>query len=378
MKKVFRTVAALAAAAAVATCFTGCGSSNYAKDNKTFLIGSTGPLTGENSSYGISVKQGAELAIKVINEELGGLNGIDFSFEMIDDKCTEVDAKNGFNTLYEKGMQASIGSVTSGACASFAAEAYTNKTFMITPSASNETVIAEDNAFRVCFGDDQQGVLAAETLAEKYSDIGAIYDSSDTYSSDLFKAFKTKLAELGKTVKEQSFTSETNKDFSTQVEALKDCDVIFVPTYYEEASLIIKACMAKGCNSDIFGCDGFDGIDKMFTDSDTVTNSVKYITPFDASSTDEKVSTFVTKYKEAYGSTPDQFAADGYDAVMSIYEAMKAADVKDVTISAADLCEILKTQFTSDSFTYTGVTGTMSWDASGTCEKSAQIVTFSK
>ncbi len=378
MKKFFKVAAVLSAAAAVMTGFTGCGSTNYAKDNTTFFIGGTGPLTGENSSYGISVKQGAELAIKVINEELGGLNGIKFSFEMIDDKCTEVDAKNGFNTLYEKGMQASIGSVTSGACASFAAEAFTNNVFLLTPSASNESVITEDNAFRVCFGDDQQGVLAAETLGEKYSNIGAIYDSSDTYSSDLFKAFKKKLGEMGKTFKEQSFTSDTAKDFSTQVEALKDCDVIFLPIYYQAASLIIKTCASKGCAADIFGCDGFDGIDKMFSESDTLSNSVKYITPFDAASSDEKVAKFVEKYKKAYNALPDQFAADGYDAVMAIYEAMKAADVKDVKISAADLCGLLKEKFASGSFKYSGVTGDMTWNAGGSCNKSAQIVNFTK
>lgn len=378
MKKFFKAAAVLSAATFVATCFAGCNSGDYTKDNKTFFLGGTGPLTGENSSYGISVKQGAELAVKVINDELGGLNGIKFSFEMIDDKATEVDAKNGFNTLFEKGMQASIGSTTSGSCASFAAEAFTNSVFFLTPSASNEAVIAENNAFRVCFGDDQQGTLAAEELAKNYSNIGAIYDSSDTYSSDLFKAFKKRMGELNKTFKEQSFTSETNKDFSTQVEALKDCDVIFLPIYYEEASLIIKECGAKGCTSDVFGCDGFDGIDKMFSANDTVANSVRYITPFDAASTDEKVSTFVTKYKEAYNTVPDQFAADAYDAVMAIYEAMKTADVKDVKISAADLCEALKKVFTSESFKYEGVTGDMTWNASGSCNKDAQIVIFTK
>lgn len=378
MNKFFKAAAVLSAATFVATCFAGCNSGDYTKDNTTFFLGGTGPLTGENSSYGISVKQGAELAVKVINDEFGGLNGIKFSFEMIDDKATEVDAKNGFNTLFEKGMQASIGSTTSGSCASFAAEASTNNVFFLTPSASNEAVIAQNNAFRVCFGDDQQGTLAAEELAGKYSNIGAIYDSSDTYSSDLFKAFKKKMGELGKTFKEQSFTSETNKDFSTQVEALKDCDAIFLPLYYEEASLIIKECGAKGCVSDIFGCDGFDGIDKMFSANDTVANSVRYITPFDAASTNEKVLAFVTKYKEAYNTVPDQFAADAYDAVMAIYEAMKSADVKDVNVSASDLCETLKKVFTSESFKYEGVTGDMTWNASGSCNKNAQIVTFTK
>ena len=95
-------------------------------------------------------------------------------------------------------------------------------------------------------------------------------------------------------------------------------------------------------------------------------------------STDEKVSSFVAAYKKAYNATPDQFAADAYDAVYAIAQAMTTANVTDANISASDLCEKVKAAITADSFKLAGVTGTMTWDASGACNKEPQIVQISK
>ena len=181
------------------------------------------------------------------------------------------------------------------------------------------------------------------------------------------------MGELGVEYKVQTFDAENKVDFSTQVEALKDCDVIFMPFYYTEAGLVAKAAVAKGCDAVLFGCDGFDGIAGQI--DETVTNKIKYITPFDVNSEDAKVASFVSAYEAKYGVKPDQFAADGYDVVMVIFEAMKKAGVNDVTITPDELCEIVKATITADDFVYSGVTGTINWDESGMASKSPNIIT---
>lgn len=345
---------------------------NYAAKNTEYFIGATGPLTGDAAQYGISVQQGAQLAVEEINAN-GGLNGKNFKFDIKDDKAAAADAATGYDTLYEAGMQASLGSVTSGSADSFAGRAVEDKVFFMTPSASAANVIADrSNAFRICFGDPDQGVLAAEELSKNYEKIGAIYDTSDPYSAGIFEAFEGKMKELGKDFNTQTFDAENKKDFSTQVEALKDCDVIFVPIYYTEAGLIAKAASAKGSDAVIFGCDGLDGVAEQIDSS--VKNKVSYITPFDVNSEDAKVSAFVKAYQEKYGVAPDQFAADGYDAVMVIFEAMKKAGVDDVTISPSALCDILVKTITAEDFSFEGVTGKMTWDASGAPTKVPTIV----
>lgn len=375
MKTSMKIVAMLMAAMMLACLFTACGKDTNSGD-KTFLLGCTGPLTGDASSYGISVKNGAQLAVDEVNAA-GGVNGIKFTFDMKDDKATAEDATTGYDALMDAGMQISLGSVTSGSCESFASKSVADNLFFMTPSASAANVIANrPNAFRVCFGDPDQGTLAAKELSAKYEKIGAIYDNSDPYSKGIFEAFDAEMKTLNKEFSTQTFDQETKKDFSTQVEALKDCDVIFLPIYYTEAGLIAKTCAAKSCDALLYGCDGLDGVVDQI--DDTVTNEIKYITPFDVNSSDTKVSSFVTKYKEAFGAAPDQFAADAYDAVYAIAEAMKAANITDASISASDLCEAVKTAITSSSFQLQGVTGTMTWDASGACNKEPQVVDIKK
>jgi len=336
-------------------------------------IGATGPLTGDASSYGISVQQGAQLAVNEINEA-GGVNGFNLEFNIIDDKAAAADATTAFGQLMDWGMQASLGSVTSGSCEAFGAQAAQYHVFFITPSASAASVIATgDTAFRVCFGDPDQGVLAAQELTSRFEKIGCIYDTSDTYSSGIYAAFDEEMKKIGAEYQTFTFDADNKKSFSAQVEALKDCQVIFCPFYYTEASLVAKECSSSG-HGDIllFGCDGFDGLAPLL--DDTVSNPIEYITPFDVESEDEFTAAFVQKYTETYGAAPDQFAADGYDCIYVIKACLEKAGVEDASISFDALADILVATITADDFSYDGVTGSMVWDASGASTKTPVIV----
>lgn len=382
MKKFTKILCLAMALMMCAVSLSACSSKLFPDADSTFCIGATGPLTGENASYGISVQRGAQIAIKEINEELNGLNGIKFSFEMIDDVAAPDKAATGYTSLIEAGMQLSIGSVTSGACKSFADAAKDDNVIVMTPSASADNVIAAgDHAFRVCFGDPQQGVIAAETLAAKYEKIGVIYDISDAYSKGLYDAFEDRMTDLGKAKDVDYFviTFDASSKDTFVVNAVdsmksKDCDVLFLPFYYEAAGKVAMQAAKTEYNVPIFGCDGLDGIAGQI--DDTVTATISYITPFDVNSTDADVKKFVDAYKAEYdGELPDQFAADGYDAVMILYKAMKEANIDDVDMTASELTEALAPVLNGGSFKYSGVTGKdMTWDENGSCNKAANIV----
>ncbi len=353
------------------TAFVACD-----QNKDTFLIGATGPLSGEAASYGTSVQKGAQLAVEEINAA-GGLNGINFAFEMIDDEASADKVTAAYDTLMAKGMVVSTGSVTSGACAQFASLSKDDNVFFMTPSASAEGCIAESNAYRICFGDPDQGYLAAEELVKAgYTNIGAIYRSDDSYSSGIFAAFEAKMAELGKSFTAKSFTESTSSNFTQQITDLKaqGCDVVFLPIYYQPAWLIIQEANNLGFDVDFFGCDGLDGIYDYSGKSDLV-KGVKYLTPFDVNSTDATVSAFVAAYKAKYNEDPDQFAADGYDAVMVIYQAMKAAGVDTLDITASDLCDKITAVINGD-FTFVGATGTITWAETGAPTKSPIVITI--
>ena len=381
MKRTLRLVSLILAVLMLSVCFASCGNTNYAAKNTEYFIGATGPLEGSTAVYGVSVQRGAQIAIDEINAA-GGLNGVNFKFDMKNDDSGVEKAVSGYNALREAGMQLSLGSVTSKSAKAFGDLANEDQILFLTPSASADDVIGTgDYGFRVCFGDPQQGTISADTLTKDYKKIGVIYDTSDPYSAGIFEAFKAEMEKLGKKADTdyvvKTFDKDNNKDFSTQVGQLQDaqCDILYLPFYYTEAALVIKSAKSKGFEVPVFGNDGFDGINGQIKAEDNITVSVKYTTPFDVTSTEEKVAKFVKTYKEKYNEEPTQFAADGYDAVLILFAAMKEAGINDVTMSAADISNKVKAILTNGTFKYDGLTGDgMSWEKSGSCNKEAKIV----
>lgn len=371
MKKIFAL--ALAAMMALAA-FAGCSNGNSAKDD-SFVIGGIGPLTGDYATYGVSVKQGAELAVKEINEA-GGINGVPVTLLFEDDQVDAEMAVNAYNKLMDDGMDVSLGAVTSGACIAVSEKAHEDGILMITPSGSQVECIQYDNAFRICFADPEQGVNAAKFLANNNvaKKIAIIYDKSNDYSNGFKESFVASAAELGlEIVSEQAFTNQSNTDFSVQLQAIAstDAELVFLPIYAQEAAYILTQAKSAGIEATFFGCDGLDGILTKIGEGNTdACEGVMLLTPFAADAQDEKTVNFTTKYKEQFGETPDQFAADAYDAVYAIKAAMEQAGITD--LDDPDLNEKLISAMTE--ITVEGVTGTMTWDAEGEPSKSATAV----
>ena len=346
-----------------------------ASAEQTLVIGGTGPLTGDYATYGTSVRNGATLAAEEINEA-GGVNGILFDVKMEDDQADPEKAINGYSILVDEGMQVSLGAVTSGACLSLIEEAQVDGMLVITPSASQKECVQYDNCFRVCFTDPMQGVYAADFISDNAiaTKVAIIYDKSNDYSVGIHDNFVSRAGEVGiDVVTDQAFTSQSNIDFSVQLQAVKDsgAELVFLPIYAQEAAYILTQAKSAGIEATFFGCDGLDGILTKIGEGNTdACEGVMLLTPFAADAQDEKTVNFTTKYKEQFGETPDQLAADAYDAVYAIKAAMEQAGITD--LDDPDLNEKLISAMTE--ITVEGVTGTMTWDAEGEPSKSATAV----
>ncbi|MBR2650712.1 MAG: ABC transporter substrate-binding protein [Clostridia bacterium] len=368
-KKVVATVMAVATMATAAFSMASCNKeTNYAENNTTYKIGVFGPLTGAYAIYGQATKNGAQLAVDEINKN-GGLNGVNFELMSYDDQGDSTMVNSGYANMYENGMQASLGCTTSGACMEFSALSAQDNVFFLTPSASGDDVTTlGDNSYQMCFKDGNQGGVAAEYVNSLgVTKIGVFYKSGDVYSQGIFEQFKSKLNSSIETV-EASFINDS-EDFTNQVDKLKDCSFIFMPTYYEVAQKFMA--MAKGKVADdatYYGCDGFDGINV-----DGVPQKVTMLSHFNSKATEGKAKEFIDNYTAKYGAeTLNQFGAAAYDCVYAIYGAMKnAGDKVSVTMSASELCEVLKAEF-NGGYTFSGVTGTdIKWQADGTVNKAA-------
>ena len=381
MKKVF---AMLMAALMVAAMFTGCSSSKPATETTaaaaaatagTVKIGMSGPLTGGASAYGLAVKAGMEVAV----EEINAKGGLQIEFNAQDDEADGEKAVSAYNVLKDWGMQVMAGQVTTGSALAVAPESTADNMFNLTPSASAESLaLSGANIFQMCFTDPNQGASAAELVSTKAlgTKVGVIYDSSDDYSSGLYKGFSDKAAELGvEIVATTSFTADNKADLSTQVTQCQDAgaDLVFLPIYYTEAAQILSYANKIGYAPKFFGCDGMDGILTVEGFDTALAEGLVLMTPFDANASDEATQSFVAKFKEKMnGLVPNQFAADGYDVIYALYNAMTAAGVTG-NESAEELCTILEGQFAT--MTVDGLTGTgMHWDENGMISKAPAAV----
>lgn len=377
MKNWKKMMSAALTAAMTVTMLAGCGGGETEKGSSdTIKIGGIGPVTGDAAIYGEAVKNGAELAVKEINEA-GGINGAQIEFNFQDDEADAEKAVNAYNTLKDWGMQALLGTVTSAPCVAVGEVAQADNMFLLTPSGTAVECVQYDNAFRVCFSDPMQGAESAKYIVDNQlaTKIAVIYNSSDVYSTGIYQAFAKEAETEGlEIVAAEAFTAESKTDFSVQLQKAKDAgaELVFLPFYYSEAALVLQQAAGINYSPIFFGCDGMDGIlDVEGFDAD-LANNLMFLSPFTPTSTDEAIQKFVTDYKEAYGGTPNQFAADAYDGVYAMKAAMEKAEVTP-DMSASDICDVLKGAMTE--ITISGVTAKeLTWEASGEPSKAPMVV----
>ena len=386
----------LAAALAVGT-FAGCGSSadtgstgsaastesgstDSAADGSVFKIGGIGPTTGDAAIYGTAVKNGIQLAVDEINAA-GGINGKQIEYKFEDDQADSEKSVNAYNTLKDWGMQMLVGTTTTAPCIAVAGKTASDNVFQITPSASSPSVLSSGNGnvFQVCFTDPNQGVASAQYIAENKlaTKIGIIYDSSDVYSSGIEEKFEAEAKTQGlNIVSKAAFTADSKTDFGTQLQKAKDAgaDLLFLPIYYQEASIILKQADTMGYKPKFFGVDGMDGILTVENFDTKLAEDVMLLTPFAADAKDKTVQNFVKTYKEKYKDTPNQFAADSYDAVYALKAAIEESKAT-TDMSASDMCDALKGAMTK--IKMQGLTGGkdgLTWNESGEVTKSPKAV----
>lgn len=376
-------ISVMLVAAMAVTALTGCGSnsgSSSKKDADKYYIGGIGPTTGATAIYGTAVKNGAQIAVDEINAA-GGINGKQIEYRFEDDQNDAEKAVNAYNTLKDWGMQMLVGTTTTAPCIAVAGKTASDNMFQITPSASAPSVLSSGNGniFQVCFTDPNQGIASAQYIAENKlaKKIGIIYDSSDVYSSGIEEKFEAEAKTQGlNIVSKAAFTADSKTDFGTQLQKAKDAgaDLLFLPIYYQEASIILKQADTMGYKPKFFGVDGMDGILTVENFDTKLAEDVMLLTPFAADAKDKTVQNFVKTYKEKYKDTPNQFAADSYDAVYALKAAIEESKATP-DMSASDMCDALKGAMTK--IKMQGLTGGkdgLTWNESGEVTKSPKAV----
>ena len=335
----------------------GCGKFGEVAKPETIKIGGMAPLTGALAIYGVTTTNGAELAVKEINEN-GGILGKKIEYIMLDTKGDSTEAVMAYNKLVDEKVAGIIGEITSKPTLAVAEVAVQDNMPLITPTGTQVDITeAGPNVFRVCFTNPYQGKVLAITSKERLGadTVAVMLNNSSDYSDGITKAFIEESEKLGMKVMGVEGYSDGDKDFRPQLTKLAamNPDVVLIPEYYEQAALIATQAREVGVKSIFVGSDGWDGIAKTLDKSSYSAIENSYFTNhFSMEDQSEKIQNFLKDYREIYKEDPSAFSALGYDAIYM----MKSAIEKAGTTDKQKVVDALK------GIEYDGITGYLTFD----------------
>ena len=318
MSKKYRALLTFAVAAAA---LVSCGK----KTEDTYLMGITGPFTGDGAQYGEMVRMAAEMHADEINAA-GGINGIPLELEFQDDKGDPKEAANVAQKLGSNPKVLAVVGHFNSSCSLAGKEVYNSMgVLQLSPGSTNVTVCEGGEwTFRNVYRDDFQGQFIAEYIKYVlgYNRVAVFFDNDD-YGRGLRDAFAARAEEIGiEIVREEAYVRDTQEYTPqlTQITAKKP-DIIFVSGLYANAAMILTQARNLGIETPFIGGDGLLSAD-LITNAAKASELTVVTCPFLPTSRDERTQEFVASFKERYGTEPDCWAALAYDAVGIVAEAV--------------------------------------------------------
>lgn len=293
------------------------------------LLGEVGSLTGSEAAFGISTRNGVELALEEANAA-GGVNGKKLAVRVYDDQSKPEEAASATKRLITQDkVVAVLGEVASSNSLAMAPIAQEAKVPMVSPSSTNPKVTqVGDYIFRVCFIDPFQGFVMAKYAREelKYSRVAILTDKKSAYSEGLTEVFQRKFTEMGGKISVVEAYAKGDTDFRAQLTNIKKLKVegLYMPGYYEDVGKVAEQARELGLKVVMMGGDGWDSA-KLFELGGTAVEGSYVSNHYSADDPSPRVQDFIKKYKEKYGAVPDSLAALGYDSARVVIDAMKRA-----------------------------------------------------
>lgn len=375
----FRIIALVMAICAIACTFTSCNKEDTTNQKETetetesetvaetpptneITISLLAPLSGEYESYGIAIKNAAQMTVDEINTMVDGTDKLKLKLVTFDDKNDPKEVESAYASMINSKAQVSLGSIMKDPCLKFAELSAKDNMFFITPSIYDSSVTSAPNAFQMCTSNKNDGLTAAKSCLQNINvqKIGILYQADDNYSKTACEQFKESLSSTEHSLVEASFTASTATQFSQQIEQLKDCNTIFLPIDSSYAALFMTQAINIIDKATLYH--GGSEFDKLISiknfDITAIHQQIKYISELPPSN--YVIATnysshrdFLEKYINTYG--PDSVSSavtNTYHSIQVIYQAINKAVSEGTKINSkttpSELCEILKAQLNGD------------------------------
>lgn len=372
--------AAVSAALVASMALTGCGGDDKSTgssggDSDTIKVGVNYELSGGVATYGQSSTDGLKMAVDEINNNGGVLGGKKIELVEVDNKSEASEVVSVATKLMtQENVVAVVGPATSGNFKAQEPIATQYKIPVLSGSATADDVTVDkkgvkDYVFRICFSDSFQGTAmatyAGNNLGAKKAVI--IKDNSSDYAKGLAENFRSTFEKNGGTVVSEEAYTQNDTDFNGILTSIKnkDCDVIFLPGYYQEAGLVIKQARDMGIMVPILGADGFDSPKLVDLAGKAALSDVYYSNHYSSLDKDPAVAKFIEDFQKKYDRSPDAFNALGYDCGKFLADAIERA-------GSADPDAIKEAMASTENFT--GVTGSFSMDENHNPVKSIVVI----
>lgn len=376
MKRVTKLLSVLAAGAIFMGALTGCGGSKESAGGDTIKIGGLLEMTGGSASFGISSKNGIDLALKKINEK-GVLGGKKLSLVVADDKSEASEATNGMQKLISQDkVVAVIGPNQSSAVIAAGAINNGSKVTAITPMGTNPDVTVDpktgktrEYSFRTCFIDPFQGTVMANFASKelKVQKAAILIDNTSDYAKGLAQFFKENFIKNGGAVVAEEAYLQKDTDFKATLTKIKAAapDFIYIPGYYQEVGLIVKQAREMGITVAMAGGDGWDSAKLPEIAGKAALDNTFFSSLYSPDDVSDLNKEFVAEYQKAYNAKPDVFAALAYDSALLVAKAIEDAQSAEPTKIGAAMAKISG---------FKGVSGEVTFNEQHNPIKSAVII----
>jgi branched-chain amino acid transport system substrate-binding protein len=366
MRHKFRLLTVILFSAAI---FSSCGGASDSGQAAEIVIGEFGSLTGSTATFGISTKNGIDMAVDQINQS-GGLLGKQVRVIVEDDQGRPEEAQTVVTKLITSdNVVAILGEVASSRTLAAAPVAQQNRIPMITPSSTNPRVTeVGDYIFRVCFIDPFQGLVMAKFAANslKIRNVAVLRDIKNDYSVGLADVFIENFRNMGGTIVADESYSEGDTDFSAQLTSIKarNPQAVFVPGYYTEVGLIARQAKQLGLNAPLMGGDGWDSPSLVEIGGEALNGSY-FSNHYSVNDPSPAIQKFVSDYRARFGEAPDALAGLAFDAANILFDAIRRANstegpaVRDAIAQTRD---------------FAGVTGSITLDENRNAVKPAVVL----
>ena len=318
-------------------------------------IGVISILTGQGAGYGEAITNG----IKLARDEVNAKGEVNIELKIEDSSAKQEQAlAAGQKLINSENVVAILGPTLSNEMKVVGPEANASGVPIMGTSTTAKGITQIGKfVFRNSLPESQAIPASVGKAVRKYNirKVALFYGNDDVFTKsgfDTMKEVSEKLKLQVLTVQEFQKGQADYKAQLTRIASLKP-DAVFCSALYEEGGVILSQARKMGLNVPFVGGNGFNS-PKVIDIAKDAAEGLIVATPWFADRNDPKVKAFVAKYEKAYGKKPDQFAAQAYDALYIMADALKRAGKADRTALRDALASTKNFQ---------GVLGTFSFDA---------------